>query len=134
VRPGAGAHAPGRASRGSAVVDFVLVGSLVVLMFVALLQLALALHVRNILADSATAGARHGALQGTSYDDGVARAEELIDAALGAAYSRQVTGSVVDAAGYPVFEVRVRATVPLVWLLGPQLMEVRGRAVVEEGL
>ncbi len=39
-------------------VDFVLVGTLVILIFVALLQLALVLHVRNILIDSAAEGAR----------------------------------------------------------------------------
>ena len=39
-------------------VDFVLVGALVIAVCVALLQLALGLHVRNVLTDAAGEGAR----------------------------------------------------------------------------
>ena len=43
---------------GSAVVDFTLVGILLTFLFLALLQLGLALHVRNTLVASAAEGAR----------------------------------------------------------------------------
>ncbi|MDU0348612.1 pilus assembly protein, partial [Actinomyces sp. MRS3W] len=43
--------------RGAAVVDFALVGVLVIAVSVALLQLTLGLHVRNVLTDAAGEGA-----------------------------------------------------------------------------
>ena len=50
-----------RTTTGSAVVDFTLVGVLLTFLFLALLQLGLALHVRNTLVASAAEGARYGA-------------------------------------------------------------------------
>nr|WP_231716034.1 TadE family protein [Arthrobacter zhangbolii] len=52
----------GGTERGSAVVDFVLVGALVGLVFMAVIQLALVLHVRNTLIDAAATGDRYGTL------------------------------------------------------------------------
>ena len=52
----------GADDRGSAVVDFALVGGLVALVFAGVLQLTLAQHVRNTLVDCAAEGARYAAL------------------------------------------------------------------------
>lgn len=49
---------------GSAPVDFALVSVLVVALGLGLLQLALGLHVRNVLVDAAGEGARRAALLG----------------------------------------------------------------------
>ena len=49
---------------GSAVVDFVMVGALVIVVFVALLQVALGVYARNVLTDAAGDGARRAALVG----------------------------------------------------------------------
>jgi len=51
-----------RPERGAAVVDFVMVGALTTVFFLAVVQLALVLHVRNTLIDAAASGARYGTL------------------------------------------------------------------------
>ena len=50
-----------RAEGGAAVADFVLVSVLVLVLFVAVVQLGLALFTRNILISCASEGARYGA-------------------------------------------------------------------------
>src|SRR4051794_41901002 len=50
-----------RGDHGSAAVDFVLVGTLVTLLFLAVIQLGVDYHVRNVLAASVAEGARYGA-------------------------------------------------------------------------
>lgn len=119
--------------RGSAVVDFVLVGGLLVLLFVAVLQLALALHVRNVLIDSAAQGARYAALAGHTPGDGAARTKELVTAELSARYADDVTVGRVEVGGVPLVDVRVAAPLPLVGLLGPSRhLVVHGHAPVEQ--
>ena len=55
---------------GSAPVDFVLVGSLVTLLFLALLQLGIDFYVRNVLAACVADGARYGANADVASADG----------------------------------------------------------------
>ena len=55
---------PRAGEAGSAVVDFALISSLVVVLAVGVVQLALAMHVRNVLTDVAGEGARRAALVG----------------------------------------------------------------------
>lgn len=118
--------------RGSAVVDFVLVGGLLVLLFVAVVQLALALHVRNVLIDSAAQGARYAALAGHEPQDGAARTRELVTDELSASYAADVTARRADVDGVPLVDVRVSAPLPLVGLLGPAgHLVVHGHAPVE---
>ena len=116
-------------------VDFVLVGTLVILLFAALLQLALALHVRNILVDSAAEGARAGALAGASDAAAVDRTRYLINLALSPRYSRDVTTRRVEAEGTVLLQVDVVAALPLFGLAGPaRELAVSGRAVLEDEL
>ena len=61
-----------RDDRGSAVVEFTLVGVLLTVLFLALLQLGLALHVRNTLVASAAEGARYAANADRTPDEGAA--------------------------------------------------------------
>lgn len=116
-------------------VDFVLVGTLVILIFAALLQLALVLHVRNILIDSAAEGARAGALAGASDAAAVERTRYLVDLALSPRYSRDVTTQRVEVDGTALLQVDVAATLPLFGLVGPSReLVVSGRAVLEDDL
>lgn len=118
--------------RGSALVDFLLVSVLVTVLVLGVVQLALTLHVRTVLIDSAAEGARYAALDGNSLVDGTARTRVLIDSSLPAAYARQVETGRTDYRGVPVVEVQVAAPVPILGLLGPAgLIEVTGRAVDE---
>lgn len=124
--PGAGGE------RGTAVVDFALVGAFVTLVFVAVVQLAVVLHVRNTLVDCASDGARFGALADRDPDAGAARARELIAADLSPAYARSVTAGRERFGGLDTVVVTVRAPLPLVGLLGAgQVLTVRGHAVAE---
>ena len=112
---------PGRSAResGSAVVDFVLVGALTTVVFAAVLQLALALHVRSTLVDCAAEGARYGALADRTPDDGVARARELIGLSLAPGFADDVSAEVVSIDGMEVVRVEVDAPLPVLGLLGP---------------
>lgn len=102
------------------------------MMFVWVLQLALALHVRNVLADCATQGARQGALVGSDPAAGSARTRELIRAELSDRYAEHVHAGLGDLDGLPVVEVRVEAPLPVLGTLGPgRRLTVTGHAVLE---
>ncbi|MEE6274649.1 TadE/TadG family type IV pilus assembly protein [Georgenia wangjunii] len=119
--------------RGSAVVEFVLVSVLLVALVAGVLQLALVLHVRNTLIDSASEGARHGALVGGSSAAASQRTRDLIDLSLASRYGDDVVASEVTRGGLDLVEVRVRAPLPVIGLLGPSgVLDVTGRAVREE--
>lgn len=125
---------PPDAERGSALVDFVLVGALVTVLFVGVLQLALTLHVRNTLIDCAAEGARFGALAGSSPAAGAQRTRDLIATAVSPAYAGDVGAAVTSQGDLPVVEVTVVAPLPVLGLLGPGgVMTVAGRAVAESG-
>lgn len=117
--------------RGSAIVEFVLVGALTTLVFASVLQLALALHVRSTLVDCAAEGARFGALADRSPDDAVARARELIEISLHPRFAEQVTAQRVVVDGLDVVEVELTAPLPLLGLLGPRTLTVDAHALAE---
>ncbi len=77
----AGAARSAGGERGSAVVDFVLVGALSPF-FLGIVQLALVLHVRNTLIDAAASGARYGTLADRTTADARERTTQLIGVAL----------------------------------------------------
>lgn len=116
---------------GAAVVDFVLVGALVTVIFVALLQLALVLHVRNTMADAASSAARYGALGDRTAEDARARAVLLMDGALGPDYVQDVSVSVQNQDGLDILAVSINAPLPLLGLFGPtRSLEMTGHAVI----
>ncbi|MHB1064248.1 MAG: TadE/TadG family type IV pilus assembly protein [Georgenia sp.] len=118
--------------RGSVVVEFVLVSVLVVAMVLGLVQLTLALHVRNTLIDSASEGARHAALSGSSLGEGVARTRELIGLTLSDRYAENVSATTVDDGGTTLVRIEVAAPLPVLGLLGPGgVVTVAGHAVLE---
>lgn len=111
-----------------------LVSALLTLLFVAVLQLTLALHVRNTVVDAAGEGARHGALVGRSTDDAVVRTRGLITSSLSGGLARDVTASTQVLDGVQTVVVTVRAPLPLVGLAGPRTLVLTGHAVDEKGL
>lgn len=124
-------RASSASENGSAIAEFVFVSALIALLCAGVFQLAFALHVRNTLIDCAGEGARHAALVGTSLDDGVKHTARLIDAALPDGYSRDVAAAITEHEGASIVEVRIRAPLPLTGFLGPNLIDVTGRAVME---
>jgi len=122
----------GDAERGTAVAEFVMVSALLTALTLAVLQLALALHIRNTVLDAAAEGARYAALADSGLDQGVARSRDLITTALGPAYAADVTASYTDVAGQAGVRMRVVAPLPMFGLLGVDRgLEVSGHAVVE---
>lgn len=114
-------------------------------LFVAILQLGLALYVRNTLAACAQDGARYGAdanvvVQGDKAMANAATAQtaRCVDESLSGAYARRITASapvITDSGGgaVRVVEVRITSPLPLAGLfgLGPQVLHVQGDALQE---
>jgi Flp pilus assembly protein TadG len=121
-----------RDESGSAVVEFTLVGVLLTILTLAVLQLGLALHVRNTVLDAAAEGARFGALADNAPTDGVMRTRTLITEAIGAEYATDIEVGTGDWMGHPAVTVTVRTTLPVVGLLGVGgALEVSGHAAIE---
>lgn len=117
---------------GSAVVEFVLVGALLTVLTLSVLQLALALLVRNTVLDAASEGARYGALADNTIDDSIQRTRDLITTALGPGYARDISVARGSYLGSPADIVTVRTPLPLIGLVGiPSGLEVHGHAAVE---
>ncbi|UUL77772.1 pilus assembly protein [Pseudarthrobacter sp. Fe7] len=118
--------------RGSAVVDFVLVGGLLTMFFLAIVQLTLVLHVRNTLIDAAASGARYGTLADRNASDAEERTRNLIRIALNEGFAEQVSAHEVNVNGLRTLEVAVRSPMPVVGLIGPRdMLEVKGHAAVQ---
>jgi Flp pilus assembly protein TadG len=121
------------AEGGSAVVDFALVGGLLTLLFVAVLQLSLALHVRNVLVDCASEGARFGALADRDPEAGAIRTRELIRSELSNRYADRVSAGRATVEGLQTVEVRVEAPLPIIGLFGVgRTLTVSGHALAEQ--
>ncbi|MFD1211005.1 TadE family protein [Arthrobacter sp. GCM10027362] len=115
--------------RGSAAVDFVLIGGVLVLMCMSIVQLALVLHVRNTLIDAAGSGARYGTLADRGPSDARDRTVSLITSSLGPSYAREVAAEAVDSGPGRMLRVTVTSPLPAFGLLGPaQAMTVQGHA------
>ncbi|WP_345788775.1 TadE/TadG family type IV pilus assembly protein [Cryobacterium arcticum] len=113
--------------------EFVMVSALLTALTLAVLQLALALHIRNTVLDAAAEGARYAALADSGLSEGAERSRDLITSALGPAYAADVSASYAEVAGAPGVQIRVVAPLPLFGLLGMDRgLEVTGHAAVEE--
>ncbi|MBD5787147.1 pilus assembly protein [Cellulosimicrobium terreum] len=118
--------------RGSAIVDFTLVSILVLVLFLGVVQVALAVHVRSTLVDCAAEGARVAGRADRGPADGAARTRELIAASLSDRYAQDVSARQTVLEGLPVVEVTVSAPLPVVGLLGPaSVVTVDGHALEE---
>jgi Flp pilus assembly protein TadG len=118
--------------RGSAPVEFVLVGTLLTALTLGVIQLALGVYVRNVVHDAAVEGAYHAALADTTLAEGGEHTRSVIARAVGTEYAQDVSVTEASADGYPVVEVTVRAPMPVIGLIGvPGAWEVTGRAPAE---
>ncbi len=118
---------------GAATVDFALIGGLLTVIFIAIVQLTLVLHVRNTLIDAAASGARYATLADRSPADAAARTSSLISGAISSEYAGDITVSEERRGDLAVLQVTVRAPIPVIGLIGPAgTMEVTGRAALAE--
>ena len=117
---------------GSAVVEFALVSAMVAVLFLAVLQVGVALHVRNTLVAAAAEGARYGADADRTPADAARRTRDVVEAALSAAYARDVQADYEDVGGVRTVVVQVRAPLPMLGLVGPSGdLVVYGHALAE---
>ncbi|MFG1921219.1 TadE/TadG family type IV pilus assembly protein [Cryptosporangium sp. NPDC048952] len=79
-----------RDDRGSAVVEFALVSVVLLLLLLGVLQVAVYLYVRNIVAACAAEGARFAANADVDVGQGAARAEEVLRRGAGAGVAERV--------------------------------------------
>jgi Flp pilus assembly protein TadG len=124
--------------RGAAVVDFVLVSILILTVLLAVLQVAVYVHVRNVVTASAQEGARFAANADVDSRIGGDRTVEIVGRATSARTARGLTCTStedVDGTGLTLVVVRCAGSVPsLLSGLGNLLpLEVTGRAVKETG-
>jgi hypothetical protein len=121
-----------RDERGSAIAEFTMVGALLTVLTLSVLQLGLALHIRNTVQDAAAEGARYGALADNVPSDGARRTIELIALAIGDDYAQHVTVRVGSWMGHPAVTITVRTRLPLFGLVGIDgVLEVSGHAAIE---
>ncbi len=129
-------YRPDDAERGSAVVEFVLISVLVVVLLLAVLQVAVYVHVRNVVTASAQEGARYAANADVDSALGAGRTVEVV---AGATSEQTAEGLMctsaeeTDTSGLTLVVVRCTGAVPsLLADLGNLLpLEVTGRAVKE---
>jgi Flp pilus assembly protein TadG len=122
--------------RGGAVVEFVFVSVLVVVLLLAVLQVAVYVHTRNVVTASAQEGARYAANADVPSSTGADRTVAIVARATSVQTAEGLActaGEVADASGLTLVVVRCSGAVPtLLAGLGNLLpLEVTGRAVKE---
>ncbi|MEV0793498.1 TadE/TadG family type IV pilus assembly protein [Kribbella sp. NPDC050459] len=123
-----------RGERGSAVVDFVLVSTILVPLFLGILQVGLFLYVRNTVTAAASEGAHYAAVLNRAPADGEARTRDLIDGVVTDGLVDSVSAEETEIDGQPGVEVTVHAHMPPLGLWGPGIsFTVEGHAVKETG-
>jgi Flp pilus assembly protein TadG len=127
---------PGDGERGSAVVDFVLVSVLILTLLLAVLQVAVYVHVRNVVVASAQEGARYAANADVPSAVGAPRTVAIVARATSVQTARGLSctsGEESDTSGLRLVVVRCSGSVPaLLASLGNLLpLSATGRALKE---
>jgi Flp pilus assembly protein TadG len=128
-----------RDDEGAAVVEFVLVGVLLITLFMAILQVGLYLHMRNVVVASLAEGAREAANADRDCADGAARARDLVAGAIGRTVADRLTFDVPDGGcevtadgGVVLVQVRVHGPLPLLFPpVGSMSMNATAHAIKE---
>ncbi|GGO59444.1 hypothetical protein GCM10010910_02420 [Microbacterium nanhaiense] len=110
---------PADGERGSAPVEFILIGVLLTMLTLGVVQFALAMHVRNVVQDAAVDAAFYAALADTSPAEAEARARAAVERGVGRdliSFVAIVPGSL---RGLDTVRVHIAATLPLVGFVGP---------------
>lgn len=110
--------------RGSAPAEFVLVGSLLTAMVLALVQVLLLTHVRHTLTAAAAEGARQASLIDSSPASALSHTRELIETSLSASYSKDIRLQSSMELGVPSVVVTIRAPFPALglWSVGGEMV------------
>jgi Flp pilus assembly protein TadG len=124
---------------GAAVVEFVLVGVLLVTLFMAILQVGLYLHMRNVVVAALAEGAREAANADRTCDDGIDRARDLVARSVGTTVAARLTFDVpasgcetTSDGGVVLVQVRVHGPLPLLFPpVGSVSMSATAHAIKE---
>ena len=116
---------------GNATVEFALVAPILLAVALAVLQLALALHVRATLTSAAAEGARAAALAGSDLASGERRARAILQENIAAGVVHDITVQREWHGGALVISVEIEAALPLIGLYGPTQISVIGHALQE---
>ncbi|HHU09905.1 MAG TPA: pilus assembly protein [Intrasporangiaceae bacterium] len=123
---------PAQRERGAAVAEFAMVTGLVLFLFLGVMQLGLALHVRNTLTLAASEGARAGARLDAGPSVGVRRAREVVTGSLSAQFAEHISAHHDTVDGVRVVVVTIHAPIPVLGPIGPdRTLTVTGRAFEE---
>lgn len=120
---------PPRGEDGQAFVETALVGLVIMALALGLLQFGLWYHAQHVVLGAAQEGARAGALDGSTSEQGEARATELVRAGLGDLAGGVSVSSSEDGR---VSSVRVEASMPVIVPFLPAItLAAEGRAYRE---
>lgn len=117
---------------GNAIVEFALVVPILLAVALAVLQIALALHIRATLTSAAAEGARTAALAGSDLGAGERRTRDILATTIGSQLVDAVSVRREWREGALVVAVGIDATLPVLGLLGPSAMHVDGHALQEQ--
>lgn len=121
-----------RDDRGSSAVEFLLVSIVLTALTLGVLQLAVAVYLRNLTQDAAVEGAYFAALADVQTAEGAARARAILERAVGDGFVDSATARLVGRGDTAVVEVRVTTRLPIIGLFGiPEGWEVTARAPLE---
>jgi Flp pilus assembly protein TadG len=115
---------------GAVLVEFTLVAILVVIIALGVIQLAAALHVRNMAISAASEGARLAAAHDRGLAEGEARTRDLLESSIGDV-SATVEASTSTVFGADAVLMEVELPVPVFGLWGVGSMHVRAHALKE---
>ena len=119
-----------REERGSAVVEFPMVATLLLMVAFASIQLGLFIHVSNSLTDAAVQGAHEAALVGSDLGRGIKKTQTVVNGRFGELVNAEVSGALERNSSVAV---AVDFNAPILGFLGPdRSMRVVGHAILEQ--
>jgi len=104
---------------------------MLVLLVLAVVQVTLALYVRSTITSAAAEGARVAATSPGASVVAVRRTRDVLGSTLADGVVESVVARPARVRGIETVEVEVRARLPLVGLLGPSMLVIRGHALQE---
>lgn len=111
-------------------VEFVLIAILVVIIALGVIQLSVALHVRNMAISAASEGARLAAAHDRGLAEGEARAQDVLVSSIGNVPAT-VTAAETVVGGVPAVVVEIETSVPVLGLWGVGAIHVQAQALKE---
>lgn len=114
---------------GSAVVEFVLVASLMVALFIGTVSISFASYARTIILDATIEGARFAALADQNLAAGVSRTKKLVASSLGPALEVSVSTSTIQLGS--VESVRFSSSAAFAFAPGTTILTVSSVATRE---